>query len=93
MPKSVAKVQVSETGRLSLPVEMRRAAGLEKGGTVSITMDDHGIHIETPRQFVKRLQKMARDNGWHDKISVDDFLAWRREQARREQEELDRKHW
>jgi bifunctional DNA-binding transcriptional regulator/antitoxin component of YhaV-PrlF toxin-antitoxin module len=93
MSKQAARVHVSENGRLSLPVAMRRAAGLEKGGTVSVTMDEDGIHIESHRQFIKRIQKMAREDGWHDKTSVDDFLQWRREEAKRDEEEMDRKHW
>ena len=30
------KVKVSSTGRLSLPIDVRKAAGLEKGGMVLI---------------------------------------------------------
>jgi AbrB family looped-hinge helix DNA binding protein len=85
------KVRVTESGRMSIPADIRRAMGLEKGGIVQLKLDEDGLHLETPHLFIKRIQKMAKADGWHDKVSVDDFLAWRREEFQREQEELDRK--
>jgi AbrB family looped-hinge helix DNA binding protein len=93
MNQHTHKVRVTESGRMSIPADIRRAMGLEKGGYVQLKLDDDGLHLETPHQFVKRIQKMARDAGWHDKLNVDDFLAWRREQAKHEEEEADRKRW
>ncbi len=86
-----ARAQVSPSGRLSIPADMRRALGIEKGGAVSLRLDDEGLHIETPHQFIKRIQKMAREDGLHEKLSVDDFISWRREEARREEEEFSAK--
>jgi bifunctional DNA-binding transcriptional regulator/antitoxin component of YhaV-PrlF toxin-antitoxin module len=91
MAGSHAKVQVSETGRLSLPIEIRRQMGLEKGGVVSLTMEDDGLRLETPRQFIKRIQKMAREDGWHKAGSVDDFIRERRAEAAREYDEMDKR--
>jgi AbrB family looped-hinge helix DNA binding protein len=88
-----AKVRVTGSGRMSIPADMRRAMGLEKGGFVQLTLDDDGFHMETTQQFVKRIQKQVRDAGWHEKLSVDDFLAWRREEAKHEEAKMDRKHW
>jgi antitoxin PrlF len=84
------KVRVTESGRMSIPADMRRAMGLEKGGVVELRLDDDGLHLETPRQLIKRIQKMARDAGWHDKISVDGFIAEKRAEALREKEKIDR---
>lgn len=39
--------RVSETGRLSVPVELRRQVGLEKGGVVRIEVVDGAIRIRT----------------------------------------------
>ena len=93
MTNITMSARVSESGRLSIPVDMRRAMGLEKGGDVQLKLDDDGLHLETAQQFVKRIQRMAREAGWHEKTSVDDFLEWRREEAKREEEEMDRKRW
>ncbi len=89
MSSRTHKVRVTESGRMSIPADIRRAMGLEKGGYVQLKLDDDGLHLETPHQFIKRIQKMAREDGWHGKVCVDDFLAWRREEFRREQDEFD----
>ena len=89
MSSRSATARISESGRLSIPADMRRELGMEKGGLVSLSIDDTGLHIETTEQFMRRIQKMAREDGWHEKISVDSFLAWKREEARRELAEHD----
>ena len=87
-PNSQAKAVVSESGRLSIPVEMRRAMGIEKGGVVQLEMVDGKLEVLTTRAFVQRIQQMAREDGWHDKLTVDEFLAGRRAEAKREAEDL-----
>ncbi len=91
MPKHSVKVQVSESGRLSLPADMRRELGLEKGGVVNVEMVDGRLQILTMQQVVDRVQKVARDSGLNAKASVDDFLAWKHEEARKEDRQLARK--
>jgi AbrB family looped-hinge helix DNA binding protein len=91
MAVTTARAQVSSSGRLSIPADMRRELGLEKGGFVSLRLDDEGLHLETAHQFIKRIQKMAREDGLHQALSVDDFIAWRRDEARREEEEMSAK--
>src|SRR5690606_11044269 len=68
---------VSETGRLSLPAELRRAVGLERGGPVRIEVIDGAIRIRTMKEVKERIQALARESGLADKASVADFLGWR----------------
>lgn len=68
---------VSETGRLSLPAEVRREVGLEKGGVVRIDLVDGAIRIRTMNDVKDRIRTLARDSGLTDRASVDDFLSWR----------------
>ncbi len=82
-----AKVRVTESGRISIPADMRRAMGLEKGGYVQLKLDDDGLHLETPHQFVKRIQKMASETGWAKAGTVDEFIVERRKEAKREMQE------
>lgn len=67
---------VSETGRLSLPVKLRRAVGLERGGPVRIEVVDGTIRIRTMTEVRDRIRALARDSGLADKASVADFLGW-----------------
>jgi AbrB family looped-hinge helix DNA binding protein len=71
---------VSKSGRISLPAAFRLAIGLEQGGDVVIELADNEIKIRTIRESVARVQALAR-RVFADRpnVSVDDFLAHRRE--------------
>jgi antitoxin PrlF len=87
MKHDTHQVRVTESGRMSIPADIRRAMGLEKGGYVQLKLDDSGLHLETPHQFVKRIQKMARETGWANAGTVDEFITERRKEAAREIQE------
>ena len=69
--------RVSESGRLSLPAELRRAVGLEKGGLVRIEVIDGTLRIKTMKDVKDKVRARARSTGLAEKASVDHFLAWR----------------
>jgi AbrB family looped-hinge helix DNA binding protein len=69
--------RVSESGRLSLPAEIRREVGLEGGGPVRIDLVDGSIRIRTMNEVKRRIQAVARDSGLTGKASVAEFLSWR----------------
>jgi len=71
---------ISPSGRISLPAEFRRAMGVEGGGKVLVELDGNEIRIRTVREAVARAQALSR-RLFADKpnVSVDDFLAHRRE--------------
>lgn len=76
--------RVSETGRLSLPAEVRREVGLEKGGVVRIEVVDGAIRIRTMKDVKERVRELARATGLTEKASVADFLAFRADERKRE---------
>lgn len=70
---------VSASGRISLPVEFRKAVGLEKGGDVVVELDGKEIRIRTIREIVARAQALSRELlAGKPHCSVDDFLAERK---------------
>ncbi len=72
--------RVSSTGRISLPAGFRKAVGLERGGNVVIELDGNEIRIRSIREAVARAQEMSRRLlAGKPQLSVDDFLAHRRE--------------
>lgn len=75
---------VSETGRLSLPAELRRAVGLERGGPVRIEIVDGVIRIRTMNEVKARIRALAQESGLSGKASVTDFLDWRASERARE---------
>ena len=78
------RARVSETGRLSLPAEIRREVGLERGGAVRIELVDGTIRIRTMKAVKDRVRELARASGLAEKASVADFLAYRADERRRE---------
>jgi bifunctional DNA-binding transcriptional regulator/antitoxin component of YhaV-PrlF toxin-antitoxin module len=82
--------RVSRTGRLSLPAELRREVGLEKGGPVRLEIIDGSIRIRTMKEVRDHIRALARDTGLAGKASVADFLAWR-EGEREAEQKKDRK--
>ena len=65
---------------MSLPAEFRRALGLEQGGNVVVELNDREIRIRTLDDVVKGAQAWSRRVlGGKPKVTVDDFLAERRQ--------------
>jgi bifunctional DNA-binding transcriptional regulator/antitoxin component of YhaV-PrlF toxin-antitoxin module len=77
--------RVSESGRLGLPAELRKAVGLDRGGDVVIELDGADIRIRTVREVVARAQALSEEllAGKPD-AGVDARLAERRKDAERE---------
>ena len=76
------RAKVTDTGRVSLPAEFRKAVGLERGGDVMIELAGDEIRIRTVAQVVAHAQELTRRLlAGKEGGSVDDFLAWRRHEA------------
>jgi AbrB family looped-hinge helix DNA binding protein len=82
---NATRVKVSETGRLSIPADMRKAIGLEHGGDVVVELNGKEIHIRTVAEALARAQELTR-RALEGKpgFTVDDFITWRRSEAERE---------
>jgi bifunctional DNA-binding transcriptional regulator/antitoxin component of YhaV-PrlF toxin-antitoxin module len=88
---TTAWVRVAANGRLSLPVEVRRQLGVEKGGDLVLSRaEDGAVTLMTAEAAVRRVQRLARER-FGDKLpSVDEFLAYKREQAALEERKMRR---
>jgi AbrB family looped-hinge helix DNA binding protein len=77
--------RVSETGRLSIPAEFRKAVGLDHGGDVVVELAGREIRIRTVDEVIAQSQALTRRLiGTKPGASVDDFLAERRREAEHE---------
>lgn len=77
--------RVSESGRLSLPADIRRAVGLDRGGPVVVELVDGEIRIRTVAEVVARAQVMTRALlGNALDLSSDALIAERRREAAQE---------
>lgn len=75
---------MAANGRVVVPLEVRRAAGLEAGGKLLARVEDGRIILETVEAAVARVQKLARQYGSPDGSPVDELIAERRAEAARE---------
>jgi AbrB family looped-hinge helix DNA binding protein len=79
---SAIRGRVSESGRLSIPAEFRKAVGLERGGDVVVELNGREIRIRTVDEVIAQAQALTRRlMGDKPSASVAAFLAERRREA------------
>jgi AbrB family looped-hinge helix DNA binding protein len=82
---SVETAQISENGRIVIPAAYRKAMGLKGGEVLTIRMDEEGLHIQSRAQAIKRAQAIVRKYVPEGVSLVDELIAERRREAKREQ--------
>ena len=84
-------VKVAENGRVGLPSETRRRAGLRKGDQLIVRVEEEGvITLMTGEAAVRRAQRLARELLGDNIPSADEVLAYKREQASLEERKMRR---
>ena len=83
---SVETAQISENGRIVIPASYRKAMGLKGGEVLTIRMDEEGLHIQSQRQTLLSAQAAVRKFVSADRSLVDELIAERRLEAKRESE-------
>jgi AbrB family looped-hinge helix DNA binding protein len=79
------RARVSDSGRLSIPSEFRKAVGLENGGDVVVELYGREIRIRTVDEVVAQAQALTRRFlAGRKNTSVDAFITERRRQTRKE---------
>ena len=77
--------KISESGRMTIPANIRAAVGLERGGDVIVEVVDNELHVRTVAQSMERARATARRIvAGKPGSAVDDFLADRRREGARE---------
>jgi AbrB family looped-hinge helix DNA binding protein len=76
------QVNITPTGRMSLPADVRRRLGLSGGGAVLLEETEDGIVLRTVAQAVARAQAISRQLlAGKDAPTVDEYIADRRREA------------
>lgn len=78
-------LRIADTGRLNLPVQVRKLVGLERGGPVSVWVEDGEIRVRPVKDVMAALQAEAANLFADTDESVDLFLAERRAEAEGEE--------
>jgi AbrB family looped-hinge helix DNA binding protein len=83
------EVPMQENGRVILPAELRRTLGLAKGDRVLIEAKGDDVVLTTARLRRRRAQALVAKYVRPEDGVVDEFLAEKREMARREIAEIE----
>ena len=78
------RVRMNENGRIVIPSRVRNALGIKPGDEVILELDEHEVHLTTLRQRVAKAQKLVRQHVKPGISLVDELIAERREEAKRE---------
>jgi AbrB family looped-hinge helix DNA binding protein len=81
----VISVRVEKSGRVLIPVAIRRQLGLKEGASeLLLDIDESPIRVTTRAQALARLQEAAARYGAPDRLWSEELIEERREEARRE---------
>lgn len=86
----VAELSATVDGRLTVPAQVRRAAGIEPGQTLVVYVEDGRVVIEERSHLLTRVQDeaiAAAAAAGHTGSVVDELIAERRAEASRENAE------
>lgn len=87
MSSVTQKVRLGARGRLVLPQATREALDLHEGDDVFVLTDPDGtVRLTSRRQMARRMRGMFKDR-FPGRSAVDELIAERRAEARREDEE------
>ena len=75
--------KVSAGGKIVVPAEVRRQLNVRDGDTVVFEQEDGKLVFKSYLQVVREVQASFKAM-MREPDSVDDFLAWRREEAAKE---------
>jgi antitoxin PrlF len=79
-----ARTRMSEKGRVVIPVEMRKALGMDVGGVLVLRVEDGELRISTMRSRLRRAQEWVRQFVPPGVSLADELSAERREAAKHE---------
>jgi AbrB family looped-hinge helix DNA binding protein len=85
-----AKAALSANGRIVIPAAIREEMGFAPGDTLLMDVEDGVLHIESYPARIRRIQREFAPYAKPGVLASDELIAERREEARREEEELQR---
>ena len=78
------RARIAAGGRIVIPVEYRRALGIQEGDEVILRLPDGEVRILSPQEAIKRAQDLVARYVAADRSLVDELIAERRRDAERE---------
>jgi AbrB family looped-hinge helix DNA binding protein len=86
-----AKTKINQNGRIVIPAAIREELGIKPGDTLLMDVKENGVlRIETYPARVRRIQREVAKYARPGVLASDELIAERREEFRREEEEMAR---
>jgi AbrB family looped-hinge helix DNA binding protein len=85
-----AKAPLSANGRIVIPAAIREELGFTPGDTLLMDVEDGVLRIESYPARIRRIQREVAHLARPGILASDELIAERREEARREEEEIER---
>ena len=79
--------KISERGRIVVPAPIRKSLGLEPGSDVVLREHNGELHIISLNQAIQQIQKLAQTLVPDDISLVDEVIAMRQAEVRKEDQE------
>lgn len=79
-----SRTRINENGRVVIPASFRKALGINIGDEVVLRIEDDELRISTLKRRIERAQRLVRKHVKPGASLVDEFIAERREAAKRE---------
>jgi AbrB family looped-hinge helix DNA binding protein len=78
------RTRMGEKGRIVIPAEIRKALGMDAGGTLDLRVEDDELRISTIRGKIRRAQRNVRHLAPPGTLVSNELSAERRVAARNE---------
>ena len=88
-PRNV-RCKINQNGRIVIPAAIRHEMGLRAGETLLMEVEDGVLRIESYSARIRRIQQEFAQYAKPGVLASDELIAERREEARREEEEMER---
>ena len=87
-PETGHKARVDSAGRVLIPAEVRKQLGIEPGQKVMMRVTEPGLmQVWTTEYWLRKARGILGEWKPGEPSMVDDFIAWRRAEAAREETE------
>jgi AbrB family looped-hinge helix DNA binding protein len=84
------RCKINQNGRIVIPAAIRHEMGLKAGESLLMEFEDGVLRIESYLARIRRIQQEFAQYNRPGVLASDELIAERREEARREEEEIER---
>jgi AbrB family looped-hinge helix DNA binding protein len=84
------RCKINQNGRIVIPAAIRQEMGIKAGESLLMEVEDGVLRIESYLARIRRIQQEFAQYNRPGVLASDELIAERREEARREEEEIER---